>query len=125
MQKLSKTEAKSREEVIEAVREAHKAVEQIWVEYQAMIEKVNAVLETFNEKVGEADTFRQSIVDQMWGYFDDRSDNWREGEKGSAYTEWMDQWQTPVETVELIDAEEMPDITGLEELEQAASEFEF
>jgi uncharacterized protein YukE len=125
MIKLSKTESKSREEVTEAVREAYKAVEAIWPEYQAMLDKVNGVIDAFNSAVADADNFRQSVADQMQEYYDNRSDAWQNGDKGTAYREWLEQWLYSVEQVDEVEAQEMPVINGLDELEQAASELEF
>lgn len=125
MLKLSKNETKTREQVLEAVRSAHEAVEAIWSEYTDMVDRVNGAIEALNSALADAETFRQSIADQMVEYFDGKSENWQNSDKGSAYQDWTQQWQVEVEQVDEIEVQEMPDIVGLDDLEQAASELEF
>ena len=79
---------------------------------------------TIEEKCGElrtaggelADMLRDAIDDAQ-AYFDDRSENWQEGEKGEAYQEWIDGLQEALDTAEgiadtadeLDDAPDAPD----------------
>lgn len=45
-----------------------------------------------NAKIDEFNAFRQEVADEQEDYFNGRSETWQEGDKGSAYTDWMDAW---------------------------------
>lgn len=49
----------------------------------------------------ESDNFREEIAGEIESYIDERSDAWREGEKGDAYNEWLSSWQESFEEVDI------------------------
>jgi hypothetical protein len=56
-----------------------------WKEIEEHVNVVNIRLEALRE-------FRDEIVSAMETYYEGRTEKWQEGEKGSAYTDWMSAW---------------------------------
>jgi hypothetical protein len=56
------------------------------------IGKLNVVIGTLNE-------LRQEVVDSIQEFIDDKSGNWRDGDRGTAYGEWQEQWGNEIEEV--------------------------
>ena len=59
------------------------------------IGKLNVVIETLNE-------LRQEVADSIQEFIDEKSDNWRDGERGSAYGEWSEAWGNEIEQLDEI-----------------------
>jgi hypothetical protein len=75
---------------------------------------INEAIEKYNDVLSEARGFVEDIASERDGEFDDRSENWQEGERGQATREWIDSLQTAadseLEAVEEI-AFEAPDVS--------------
>lgn len=54
---------------------------------------VNELIATYNEKATEANGVASDIASEIETYMDERSDKWRESEKGEAYSSWLQAWQ--------------------------------
>ena len=69
--------------------------------------------------VSDAEVFRQEINDAQEEYFDERSDTWQEGDAGSNYSCWKDDWgqELVIDELDSPDEVEMPDIEVIEQFE--------
>jgi hypothetical protein len=78
-----------------------------------------ATIKLIEEKCGELRGAGQALAealqeahDDAQEYFDDRSENWQEGERGEAYQEWIDSLDALRDTAEGIAdiADELDDV---------------
>ena len=81
------------------------------------MEKLNGTIEAANE-------WRNNIHSEMENYYDERSEKWQEGDAGSAYSDWKDNYGNEFDAVEieLPDELEMPDVAVVEALEELTDE---
>lgn len=61
---------------------------------QNAIDALEQARDEYNGALQEARDFRDQVVADMEDYYDDRSEAWQEGDAGSAYVEWKDEWET-------------------------------
>lgn len=98
------------------LRETRDALDGALTEYNRRVAKAFSDLQpfvtAFNERVSEANEFVSTVHDDQQAHFDERSEKWQEGDVGSAYSDWMSQWELAVEEVELEEPGEleMPDV---------------
>lgn len=95
-------------------------------------DKVNAAVETYNEKVtelkaavqeavdeyngalAEARGFVEDVASQAQSEYDDKSERWQESEKGMSVAEWISEWESAeLEDIELT----FPDDLALDDIE--------
>jgi ribosomal 50S subunit-associated protein YjgA (DUF615 family) len=124
MKRLSKTQEKTKAELIEALGKAAETVREALETVNTAIEaNLNPAIETYNNALTEVETFRDEIVGEMDNYYNERSDNWRDGDAGSNYTDWKGEWEgldiSEVEAVEQIDE---PTLNHGEEVDALATE---
>jgi len=86
MKKLTKEQLKRREEIIVEMRRRHEAV-------QAAVADLNTTIQEANELITE-------VHNDQEVYFDERSEKWQEGDAGSAYSDWMQEWDSEIDEVE-------------------------
>jgi hypothetical protein len=95
--KLDKGDLARRAELVDDLRELWGKVEDAVSVYNAEVAKLKEPLEKaiadYNEKSLEAAGFAEDIGNAADGEIDDKSEKWREGEKGEAAIEWKDAWQ--------------------------------
>jgi seryl-tRNA synthetase len=70
----------------EAQERYNAAVQAAWAELRPAIEKVNEALEAAQE-------WRDEIVSAQDNYFSERSEKWQEGDVGSQYQSWKEQFE--------------------------------
>ena len=76
---------------------------------EAMITLNNAI-DAYNAFINRAVERRDEIVSDMEAFADDRSDAWRDGDRGQAYDSWKNEFETfELETVENFD---LPEFMG-------------
>lgn len=54
---------------------------------------LEAAAEKYNEAMQSLRAFRDEVVEQIETIFDEKSEKWQESDKGTAWSEWMDQWK--------------------------------
>lgn len=69
-----------------AVADFNSAMSEAWGE-------VGAAVESYNEEVTKARDFASEIAGDIESYYDDKSDKWKESERGESYSSWKDEWQ--------------------------------
>lgn len=62
-------------------------------EVEEAISTVNGLIRDYNEALEEARDWRDDLTGQMQDFYDDKSDKWQEGEAGSDYMTWKDEWE--------------------------------
>ena len=96
--KLTKQDLARRAAIISDLREAYTTLEAAVAEYNekiaALAEPVTQALANYNEAVAAAQGFREDIVSQADEDISSKSEKWQEGEKGSAASEWKDEWES-------------------------------
>ena len=108
MKKLSSTEIDAKDELLEDYFEKSAEVTDQYNKYIEAITNLNYVIADLNSTLGEIENFRQSVYDQMEEYYDSKSEKWQEGEIGTAYRDWMNEWSNA--TVDLMEELEEQDI---------------
>lgn len=76
--------------VEEAIEKANQQIEDIYSD-------LNEKFERYGETLEEARGYMEDIHSERDGEYDEKSENWREGERGSATREWLDNLNTLVE----------------------------
>ena len=123
--KFSKADAKRVSDLQGELREMADEIDAAFETINEPIAAVNALIEAYNEKLQEARGVIEDIASEVESYIDDKSDNWRDGERGSAVSDWLSELQSvDLEDVELIEVPEAPTLDHdgtLENIPQEAS----
>ena len=75
-----------------------------------LVERIDRLVGELNSAIEEAEELRDEVHSALEEYFDNRSEKWQEGDTGTAYREWMDEWDNEFETV---DCDVSPDLDGM------------
>ena len=75
-----------------------------------LVERINRLQDELNSAIQEAEDLRLEVHDAQEEYFNDRSEKWQEGDVGTAYSEWMSEWDTELEQIE---CEVLPNLEGM------------
>jgi hypothetical protein len=82
------------------------------------LEAANAVIAKYNEKVAEAEAWRDEVTTDMQSYVDERSDKWQESEAGTEYQEWQDSYaELSFETLEELVVTDLPEFALAQQIE--------
>lgn len=129
MKKLTKKQQVRHEELSAKLTTAKEGLSAAILDFNEGVQKLHADMapkvEAVNVAISEANTFAQEIHDEQESYYDAKSDNWRDGDAGSAYSDWMGAWELELEEVELeepVDFDEPEiDTDSFEQLETEVS----
>lgn len=124
MKRLTKLQETTRSELVDALRgKAAKVQEALAEVNQAIVDKLNVAIQEYNDKLTEADSFRDEITAAMSDYMDERSDKWREGDAASEHESWMGEWEG-LDTDHIDEASEIdePDMAHADEMENLQNE---
>lgn len=95
--KLDKQDTARRDALAGELTAGRAALEDAVSVFNAGVEALKAPLlaelEKYNAIVEEARGFVEDIASTADGQFDDKSEKWREGDKGQAARTWIDAWQ--------------------------------
>jgi coenzyme F420-reducing hydrogenase alpha subunit len=96
MKKLSKTQDQERTRLADELQEKHEALEQAVDQFNQTLtearEKLETVIGEYNAALEETRAFVEEIASDMETYYDERSEKWQEGDAGTNYSDWKDQW---------------------------------
>lgn len=114
--KLTKAELAERERHADALKSKAQALEEALQEFNSGLDALRAAfqpaLDEYNEALDGAREFKEDIVSSLQEKFDDKSDRWKESERGQQVQQWIEEWEgAEFEPLEL----DLPD--ALEELE--------
>jgi uncharacterized coiled-coil DUF342 family protein len=75
-------------------------------EHERLKEEVSKLVDSLDQKIGKLNVainalneIRQEVADSIQEFIDDKSDNWRDGDRGTAYGEWQEAWGNEIEEV--------------------------
>ena len=129
--KLSKGDLARREKLVkelgEALAEVTAAVEAFNTGIDTLRTDIEQAVADYNEVVAEAKGFADDIASQAENEIDEKSDAWREGERGQAAEEWQGEWanldldEIEVDIPDPIDFDEPDHGSALEEAPEEAS----
>ncbi len=115
MKSLSKKQIGEKEKLASDLADARTALETAISEYNAKLEDLKGPVEValgkLNDVVREANEWTSAILSDMESYYDERSEKWQEGDAGSNYSSWKDEYSGELEEADITfpDALEMPD----------------
>lgn len=119
MKKLSNSELETMKELLETYDEKSSEVDRLYILYVDAVSALNEKIADLNGAASDLESFRQSIFDQMEDYFDGKSENWQDGDTGSSYRDWMDEWSN-ASVYQMDEVEEqgidIPDVSLFEEI---------
>lgn len=108
MQKLTKKDLETLWDVAPRIRELFDELE---TERELFTGKVQRLVEQIAEAKEEAREVMDDAALAAEEYYDNRSDNWRDGDKGQAYCEWKDRLREIADAIaDDIEAPEVADI---------------
>ena len=129
MKALSKDQEKEKVALIDSIRDAHAALEASVITYNAAMEKeqreVRSKLVDLNEKLQEAKGWAEGLAGDMQNYYDERSENWQEGDNGQNYDAWKSEYEnfSPDDLeIDFHEDLEVPECTGADDLETLPDE---
>lgn len=83
------------------VGEAEDAKTELQEAIQKLVDDFNAnVVAPLKEKMAEAHGFVEDIHNEREGEYDEKSENWQEGERGTAAYDWLQSWQEGMTSLE-------------------------
>jgi plasmid maintenance system antidote protein VapI len=110
--KLTKEEAAQLKDLTRKASEKEDAFRAVVRKSEDIIEDavsaINDARSELNELIVETNEFREAVATRLREEFDDKSDTWKEGEKGSDTDSFISQWET--EGMEEIDGIEAPEL---------------
>ena len=116
MKKLTADQVKTKDELVARLKAAGEDVAKY-------ITNVNLAITQYNEIVGEVETFRDGVVQQMDTFYDERSEKWQESDAGNAYQSWKDEWEgLDCSEVDEVDEPDLDLMDNLEAVENECSE---
>lgn len=124
MNRLSKDQNKTRDELIAALNKAADGVREAVNKVNSEIEAtLNPAIEKYNGLLADMETFRDEIVADMETYYDERSEKWQEGDAGTNYQDWKGNWEGfDVSEVDMPGLIEEPDMDHASEFEALETE---
>jgi hypothetical protein len=95
--RLSKDELKTRDEHASKLGRLATEIETAMEAYNSATEapraEVEKAIEVYNEAASEARDFVEGVAARIQEEMDERSDRWREGDKGEAAAAWLSEWE--------------------------------
>lgn len=114
MKKLSKTQSA---ELLSRGKTAREALDALNAEIgtfnAAMVEawaKVETALTVYTDAISEAQAFCEGIASDIESHIDEKSDAWRGGDRGSAYSDWLTEWQLSLDEPSLSQPDEIEEV---------------
>jgi hypothetical protein len=90
------------------------------VEYNASLEPIKVLIRAHNNGIhAEIQSFAEEVAGRLREEFDEKSEGWQGGEKGTAVKDWIEEWE------ELAEADELDEIEAeagdtLEDISESA-----
>lgn len=122
MNKLSKDQKTERDRIIGLIETAREKLDSEIGAFNDALnvqwENVQAALERYNEAIDEAESWTSGIADDIEAYIDEKSNNWRESDRGQGYDLWKEVYQnTGIEQLEIDKPDDLaPDIEDVAQI---------
>ena len=107
--KMSKASLKQRGEYVQKLRDKRAEIEavvhQMNMDLRAMLEEANLRVSEYNEILTEAQGFAADMHSDWESDYEDKSDTWKEGERGEAVSAMLEQWQefAQIDTLDVLE----------------------
>lgn len=129
--KFSKQDIKDRDDVVDAARKKlgilNGAIEQFNADVAEKWAEVEEALNDYNGAISDAYEFVDRVKTEFNDAYEEKSEKWQEGDRGSAAREWIDSFDSvELEQVEMDAPEPLEEVSGegldaLENLETEAA----
>jgi hypothetical protein len=63
-------------------------------ELDEIVEPLQEVLQEYNKYLGELRSFVETVAEEKRADFEDKSDDWKEGDTGSGVDAWLSAWES-------------------------------
>jgi len=70
------------------------AIAEFWKDVEVSVDQ-------YNEAVAETNKFVEQVAEEQEKYYKSCEDAWRDGESGSTYMDWINDWNIVVERIDL------------------------
>ena len=94
---LTKAEIKDRDDVVEAARRKLGILNAAITQFNERLEEQRSILDDAvndcNGAMQDVADFLERIKERLNGEYDDKSEKWQEGEKGTAVRDWIDTFE--------------------------------
>lgn len=90
--KLTKEQKARKGELLAELRVALDKYEQ----QRVLLEEATEVV---NTAIAECNAFTDEILEQQQEYYDEKSQNWQDGDAGAAYVDWQNAWDNAIDEI--------------------------
>lgn len=116
MKELSKKQTEELNERIDTLTKKQAAIEDAFDIFESAFGGFTQAIALYNEELEATKEWRDSIVTEMWNYYE-------EAEEDDIYEEWMSEWRSiDLEPCEMPEAIEEPSIGHADELDRLPHE---
>ena len=123
MKKLTKEHDETRMRLVNELHTIEEEVSDAHGQVTTELEAANAIIAKYNEKVAEAEAWRDEVTADMQSYIDDRSDKWQESEAGTEYQEWQDSFaELEFSTLDELVVTDLPEFALAQQIEDLNTE---
>lgn len=123
MKSIRHTSSNERDSLLEEYAQQMLTVQRHHDTYASAASELNDAISDLNDIIQRMNDLAQDISDKIREYIEERSESWREGDRGQAYDEWANQWEYAgdIDTMDEV-SESFLDEPDLSSFERAASE---
>lgn len=81
-------------------------------------------IDDYNKTVVATQNFIDQTREEIQTYYDERSESWQSGERGTSFDEWIDGWDVSLEEIDIDspDGIDLPDFEAVGQLEELPEE---
>lgn len=122
MKNLTKEQSIRKDQIANALTkigdELKDAINRYNAQMSSMFAPVEELQGRFNELLADAQAFIDGVHEEQEAYKEERSDRWRDGDAGQAYSDWAGEWSITFDEVEMECPEPLdePTLDALESL---------
>lgn len=91
--KLNKDENQQHQQLIEDLRTTYEKIETLKKADPICITDLRLQIASYGVIVDETEDFRDTVASRLRSEFDDKSEKWQEGDKGSEVNEFITEWE--------------------------------
>lgn len=129
--KLTKAQSKRLQEYRDSLGRRKAAIEVLFEEMKAKLPELtkdlNEAIHEYNADVDEMKAFAEEVASEHRDAYDEKSENWKEGDRGTAVSEFVEAWEAvdldEIDEIEIVEPDE-PDFDGISSLDDLPEEAE-
>lgn len=129
MKSLSHKQSKQLAQVRSDLQQKQEKLESAIADFNANLNELWAELvadniDEYNKTVSVAQEFINQTREEIQNYYDERSESWQSGDRGTSFNEWIDQWDISLEEIDVDSPDEIdvPDFEAFFQLEELPEE---